>query len=66
MSLRIFHVVFIVASVALSLCGAVWGFRQYFIAANISALMIGLLFVVCGVTLVFYASKVFRKLRELP
>lgn len=66
MSLRIFHVVFISASVALSLYGAVWGAREFFVAGNTTALFVGLTFIVCGIALVRYASKAFRKLKELP
>ena len=66
MSLRVFHVVFIVASMALSLYGALWGAREFFVAGNTMALLVGLTFVVCGIALARYASKVFRKLKELP
>lgn len=66
MSLRAFHVVFIIASMGLSIFGAVWGAREFFVAGNVSALFVGLTFVACGILLVRYASKAFTKLKELP
>ena len=65
MSLRIFHMVFIVASILLSLFVAVWGAREFAVEGSTSGLLTGLTFLVCGTALAFYASKAFDKLKEL-
>ena len=65
MSLRIFHLVFVVASILLSLFVSVWGFWQFASEGDRTGLALGILFAVCGVGLVLYGMKVFRKLREL-
>ena len=65
MSLRIFHVVFIVASIALSAFVSVWGFWQYSVARQGGALALGVIFVCSGVALVIYGARVFGKLRDL-
>ena len=66
MSLRVFHIVFIVACVALSLWVGVWGIRDYMQQRSGGALALAILFLVSGVVLVVYGSKVFAKLRDLP
>ena len=65
MSLRIFHIVFIVASVLLSLFVAVWGFRTYAAEHDRSAFAVGALFAFVGVALVAYGVRAYGKLREL-
>lgn len=65
MSLRIFHIVFITLSIALSIFVAVWAVREFLATRSNGALALGLVFVAGGVALVFYAGKVFRKLRDL-
>jgi len=66
MSLRIFHIVFIIASVAL--CGfvAVWGLQQYNETRNATGLTTGVLFLVGGVALILYLFRAFQKLRQIP
>jgi len=65
MSLRIFHIVFIVASVLLSLFVAVWGFRMYAAEHDRGAFALAALFTFVGVILVAYGVRVFGKLKEL-
>lgn len=66
MSLRIFHIVFITASVLL--CGfvAVWGLRAFAASRNIGSLAFGILFIAAGALLIEYGRRTFRKLKELP
>jgi len=66
MSLRVFHVVFIIASVLLSLFVALWGLREYMDSRNANGLALGVVFFFFGFALVIYGKRVFRKLRELP
>jgi hypothetical protein len=66
MSLRIFHIVFISVSVALTLFLMVWGVREFMIARSslgITLAVVGL--VGCG-SLIWYGKHVFHKLKELP
>jgi hypothetical protein len=65
MSLRIFHVVFVTICIALSLFVAVWGVREYVVSRSNGALALSGVFLLCGVILVWYANRVFKKLREL-
>ncbi len=65
MSLRIFHIIFITVSIALSLFVAIWGVREFMATRNGSALALAIVFFAGGVALVFYAGRAFRKLRDL-
>lgn len=65
MSLRIFHIVFITASVLLCLFGGVWGVRGYVANHDAMALGLGVLFLACGVALIVYGARTFRKLKEI-
>ena len=66
MSLRAFHIVFVIVTVALSLFVTMWGFREYAHEKSIGALALAILFLVTAVVLVIYGKKVFTKLKELP
>jgi hypothetical protein len=65
MSLRAFHVAFIVVSIALSLVVTVWGVREYLDGSGANALAVGCAAAVTGVALVIYGARFFRKLQEL-
>jgi hypothetical protein len=65
MSLRIFHVVFIIASVVLSLFVAVWAVREYQATHNVGALVLGGVFLLAGAAMVEYGRRWFNKLKEL-
>ncbi len=65
MSLRIFHIVFVTVSIALSIFVAIWGVHEYVATRSSGALGLAGVFALCGVLLVFYAGRVFRKLKEL-
>jgi len=66
MSLRAFHIIFVIASVLLSLFVGLWGVREYMDTRNGSGLALALVFFFLGFALVIYGKRVFRKLRELP
>ncbi|HEU4520895.1 MAG TPA: hypothetical protein VFT12_02765 [Thermoanaerobaculia bacterium] len=57
MSLRAFHIIFIIASVLLCLYLGLWYMRQNVVMA--------VLFFVAAAGLMVYGKKAFRKLREL-
>jgi hypothetical protein len=65
MSLRIFHVIFITVSIALSVFVAVWGVREYLATRSSGALALTAVFLAGGVMLVLYAGRAFRKLKDL-
>ncbi|MEA2488227.1 MAG: hypothetical protein QOH21_19 [Acidobacteriota bacterium] len=65
MSLRIFHVIFIAVSVALSVGVTAWGIRQYTQQQSTGALALAAVFAVAGVVMIVYGKKTFRKLRDL-
>jgi hypothetical protein len=66
MSLRIFHIIFVCASVALCLFVAMWCFREYQATSSVANLVLGFVFLASGGALVVYGKKVFRKLKEIP
>ena len=66
MSLRAFHIVFVIVTIVLSLCVALWGIREYTQEQSVSALTLALLFLAMAVGLMIYGKKVFVKLRDLP
>jgi len=65
MSLKIFHMIFIVASVLLSITVAVWGIREYLQNREVTSLLFGILFIGVGVGLTVYGMKAWPKYREL-
>ncbi len=65
MSLRIFHIVFVTVSIALSIFVTIWGVREYMVTRSSGAIALSAVFLACGVLLVVYAGRVFRKLKEL-
>ena len=65
MSLKAFHVVFIVASIFLSFAVGAWGVVEYRAGGGGQSLAIGVLFYAGGLALVVYAMKFVRKIREL-
>ena len=66
MSLRAFHIVFVVVTIALSLYVALWGIREFSEERSMSALALAVLFAAMAVGLMIYGKKVFVKLRDLP
>lgn len=66
MSLRAFHIIFVIVTTVLSLFVALWGIREYSQEQNVSALALGLLFLATAVALMVYGKKAFTKLRDLP
>lgn len=66
MSLRAFHIIFVIVTVILSLYVALWGIREYSQEQNGVALTLALLFLATAVAGVVYGKKAFVKLRDLP
>lgn len=66
MSLRVFHIVFVVVTIVLSLYVALWGIREFTQERSAGSLALAILFLAAAVGLMVYGKKVFVKLRELP
>jgi hypothetical protein len=66
MSLRAFHIIFIIVTVVLSLYVALWGIREFAQERSSTGLGVGLVFLVAAVGLMVYGKKAFAKLKELP
>jgi hypothetical protein len=65
MSLRVFHVIFIVICIALCVAVAMWGIREYLATRNAGAIAMTVVFLGAGTALITYAKRAFRKLRDL-
>ncbi len=65
MSLRIFHVLFIAFSIALSAMVAGWGIQQYLTLGDRGGLVLAAVFFVIGLALVLYGARYFQKLKEI-
>jgi hypothetical protein len=65
MSLRVFHIVFIVICIAFCVCVTAWGIREYVHARSMNALLVSGTFLLFAGLLVAYSGKAFRKLRDL-
>jgi hypothetical protein len=66
MSLRVFHIIFVIVCVGLSVCVGVWGIRGWMQERSVGALALGIIFLLSGLVLVLYGTRVFAKLRDLP
>ena len=66
MSLRAFHIVFVVVTVILSLYVALWGIREFSQERSVGALALAIIFLITAVALMVYGKKAYGKLRELP
>ena len=65
MSLRVFHIVFIVASTIMAFGFAAWGLIQYQTTSGIDDLAMAIGAVAAGLALIWYGNKFFKKLKTL-
>jgi amino acid transporter len=66
MSLKAFHIVFVILTTILSLFVALWGIREFAQQKSISGLALGLVFLVAAIALMVYGRKVWAKFKEIP
>ncbi|HVE69743.1 MAG TPA: hypothetical protein VNI54_00135 [Thermoanaerobaculia bacterium] len=66
MSLRAFHIVFVIVTIVLSLYVALWSIREFSQERSTMALTLAVLFLAMAVGLMIYGKKAFTKLRDLP
>ncbi len=65
MSLKAFHIFFIAVSILFSFGFGGWGFNEYMSTGVFVHLFFGVLGVVSGIGLVFYAIKFLKKLKHV-
>ena len=65
MSLKAFHIVFIVASILLSLGFAAWSFVSYAHGGPVLHLWFGIGSLAAGIALVIYSKYFLRKLKDI-
>ena len=65
MSLKVFHLVFIILSILLAFGFAVWSLVNYSSAKGTLDLVCGLIGVSAGVALIFYFKFVLKKLKDM-
>ena len=66
MSLKVFHIVFIIASILMAFGFAAWALKAYSDEGSWIHLAYGIGSGIAGVGLVFYFKYVLKKLRDLP
>lgn len=66
MSLRAFHIIFVIATIVLSLYVALWGIREFNAERSLGALGLAGLFLATAVALMIYGKKALAKFKELP
>jgi hypothetical protein len=64
-SLKVFHIVFIIVSVALCAFVAIWSVRDFLATRDNNSLVLGVVFLCSGAVLIAYGVRTFRKLKEL-
>lgn len=66
MGLRGVHILFIVASIGLSIVVGAWGLQQYRAEGSVDGLVLAALFLAVGVALAVYGRHFARKSKDLP
>ena len=65
MSLKAFHIVFIIISILLGFGMGTWGFVQYYSGNGASWLLFGGGFLAGGIGLIIYSRRILRKLKDI-
>ncbi len=65
MSLKVFHIVFIALSVALSAGLGAWGIQSFLAEGSKQGLAFGILFFVTGAALLVYGVRFWKKMKEM-
>jgi len=66
MSLKAFHIVFVVVTTILSLFVALWGIREFAQQQSNSGLLLAVVFLAAAVGLIVYGKRVYAKFKEIP
>ena len=65
MSLKAFHIVFVVASILLAFFFGGWLLHDYFATRQTAELVVGILSLLAGVGLIYYGKSILRKLKHI-
>ncbi len=65
MSLKAFHLIFVIASILLGLGVGGWGVQEYRSSGEMAPLVIGLAFFVMGIGLFFYGRQMLKKTKDI-
>ncbi len=65
MSLKAFHIVFLIASTLLAFGFAAWALKQYFAGASRTDLVLGIASLVLGLALIWYGRYFLKKLKHI-
>ena len=65
MSLKSFHLVFVIASILLGLCVGGWGLLEYRKSGEIGTLAMGLIFLTLGIGLIIYGKRMLKKTKHI-
>ena len=65
MSLKAFHIVFIVLSILMAFFCGVWLLHEYAETRDAAQLVVGILFILAGGALICYGKSVLRKLKHI-
>jgi len=66
MSLKVFHIVFVIVTTVLSLFVALWGIREFAQQKSTGGLALGLVFLAAAIALMVYGKRVYAKFKEIP
>ena len=65
MSLKAFHLIFVIASILLGLGVGGWGVHEYRTQGELGALVIGVVFFAMGIALFFYGRRMLKKTKDI-
>ena len=65
MSLKAFHLIFVIASILLGLGVGGWGVQEYRSQGELGPLVIGAIFFAMGITLFFYGRRMLKKTKDI-
>ena len=65
MSLKAFHLIFVIASILLGLGVGGWGVQEYRTQGELGPLMIGIIFFAMGIVLFFYGRRMLKKTKDI-
>jgi len=65
MSLKAFHIIFIIASTVLAFGFGVWELKSYFAVEEKQPLLLGIFSIVAGIALIWYGKIVLKKLKHI-
>ena len=65
MSLKAFHLIFVIASILLGLGVGGWGVQKYRTQGELGPLVIGVIFFAMGIALFFYGRRMLKKTKDI-